>query len=319
MKIVVLDGYTLNPGDISWEGFKKLGEFVCYDRTPADKIIEHIGDADVVITNKTPISKETLDAKPGIKYIGVLATGYNVVDVGAAKDRGVVVTNIPTYGTAAVAQFAFALILEICHHVGHHAQTVKEGRWAKSPDFCYWDYPLIELADKTIGVIGFGRIGQAVAKIAVAFGMKVLAFDEHRNPEFESESVKYASLDEVLSMSDVISLHVPLFDSTMGMINSGTIAKMKDNVIIVNTSRGPLVVEKDMVDALESGKVAGYGTDVVSVEPILPDNPLPKAKNCLVTPHIAWAPKAARQRLMKIAVDNLSAFTNSKPIHVVNP
>lgn len=318
MKIVVLDGYTLNPGDITWEGFKKLGEFVCYDRTPADKILERIADADVVISNKTPITRETLNAKPNIKYIGVLATGYNVIDVAAAKEKGIPVTNIPTYGTTAVAQYVFALLLEFCHHVAHHADTVKQGRWAKSEDFCYWDYPLVELYGKTMGIVGFGRIGQNVAKIAVAFGMKVLAFDEYVNKSLETPDIKYASLNDVLSQSDVVSLHVPLFDSTKGMINKDSIAKMKDGVVIINTSRGPLVVENDMVAALESGKVAGYATDVVAVEPILLSNPLPKTKNCLVTPHIAWAPKAARERLMKIAVDNLAAFSMGKPINVVN-
>lgn len=318
MKIVVLDGYTLNPGDITWDGFKKQGELICYDRTPADKILERIADADVVITNKTPITKETLDAKPGIKYIGVLATGYNIVDVAAAKAKGIPVTNIPTYGTTAVAQYVFALLLEVCHHVGHHAKTVADGRWAKSEDFCYWDYPLVELYGKTMGIVGFGRIGQNTAKIAVAFGMKVLAFDEFVNKSLETADIKYGSLDEVLSKSDVISLHVPLFDSTKGMINKNSIAKMKDGVIIINTSRGPLVVEDDMVKALESGKVAGFGTDVVAVEPILASNPLPKAKNCLVTPHIAWAPKAARERLMNIAVDNLAAYAKGAPVNVVN-
>ena len=318
MKIVVLDGYTLNPGDISWAGFEKLGEFVCYDRTPADKILERIADADAVITNKTPITRETLDAKPNIKYIGVLATGYNVVDFAAAKAKRIPVTNIPTYGTTAVAQFVFALLLEICHHVGHHAQTVRDGRWAKSDDFCYWDYPLVELFGKTMGVVGFGRIGRKVAEIAVAFGMKVLAFDEFVDKKYETDSIKYASLDEVLAKSDVISLHVPLFDSTKGMINAASIAKMKDGVVVINTSRGPLVVEDDMVRALESGKVAGYGADVVAVEPILASNPLPNAKNAFITPHIAWAPKAARERLMKIAVDNLEAFQKGSPVNVVN-
>ncbi len=318
MKIVVLDGYTLNPGDISWDGFKVLGEFVCYDRTPADKILERIADADAIITNKTPITKETLEAKPNIKYIGVLATGYNVVDFNAAKEKGIPVTNIPTYGTTAVAQYVYALLLEICHHVGHHAQTVKDGRWAKSEDFCYWDYPLIELAGKTMGIIGFGRIGQTVAKIAVAFGMNVLANDEYENKSLETDQIKYASLDDVLKKSDVISLHAPLFDSTKGMINKNSIAKMKDGVIIINTSRGPLVVDDDMVAALKSGKVYAYGADVVSVEPIPANNPLPPLENAIITPHIAWAPKAARERLMKIAVDNLAAFAKGQPINVVN-
>ena len=319
MKIVVLDGYTLNPGDISWDGFKALGEFIVHDRTHANEILDFIGDADVVITNKTPLTRATLDAKPNIKYIGVLATGYNVVDVAAAKEKGIPVTNIPTYGTTAVSQYVFALLLEICHHVAHHAKTVTDGRWAKTDiDFCYWDYPLIELANKTMGIVGFGRIGQAVARIAEAFGMNVLAFDEYQNKALETEKVKYASLDEVLAKSDVISLHVPLFDSTKGMINKDSIAKMKNGVIVINTSRGPLVVENDMVAALESGKVYAFGTDVVAVEPITKDNPLPKAKNCFVTPHIAWAPKEARIRLMDIAVDNLAQFAKGNPVNVVN-
>lgn len=318
MKIVVLDGYTLNPGDISWEGFEALGEFTCHDRTPSGEIIPRIGDADIAITNKTPISRETMAACPNLKYIGVLATGYNIVDTAAAKDKGIVVTNIPTYGTTAVAQFVFALLLELCHHVGHHSQTVREGRWSRSADFCYWDFPLIELADKTIGIIGFGRIGQAVAKIAVALGMKVLAYDQFENKSLETADIKYATLDELLANSDVITLHAPLFESTQGMINSSSIAKMKDGVLIVNTSRGPLIVEDDMAAALKSGKVAGYGADVVAVEPIVPSNPLLQAPNCLVTPHIAWAPKAARLRLMNIAVGNVSSFAKGTPINVVN-
>lgn len=318
MKIVVLDGYTLNPGDLSWAGFKKLGEFVCYDHTPADKILDHIGGADAVITNKTPITRETLAARPNIKYIGVLATGYNVVDVAAAREMGVPVTNIPSYGTAAVAQFVFALLLEICHHAAYHAETVRQGRWAGSRDFCYWDSPLIELAGKTMGVVGFGRIGRAVARIAVAFGMKVLAFDDRVDKSLETGDIRYKSLDEVFAGSDVISLHVPLFESTKGMVNSGSIAKMRDGVIIINTARGPLVVDGDMAKALGSGKVYAYGADVVTVEPIPADSPLPHARNCLITPHIAWAPKEARVRLMKIAVDNLAAFVNRRPVNVVN-
>ncbi len=318
MKIVVLDGYTLNPGDISWQGFEKLGELVCHDRTPAGQIVERIGNAEAVIVNKTPLSAATLDACPGIKYIGVLATGYNVVDIEAAKRKGIAVTNIPTYGTVAVAQYVFALLLEICHHVAHHAETVRNGRWSKSVDFCYWDYPLIELAGKTMGIIGFGRIGQAVGKIAQAFGMKVLANDAFVNHALEGENLRYAELDELFAKSDVISLHAPLFDSTKGMINAASLAKMRNGVIVINTSRGPLVVEEDMAKALASGKIAFYATDVVSVEPILPDNPLLQAKNCLITPHIAWAPKAARQRLMDIAVDNLAAFVAGKAKNVVN-
>lgn len=318
MKIVVLDGYTLNPGDISWEGFKELGDFVCYDRTQPEAILERAAGADVLITNKTPITAEIIAALPDLRYVGVLATGYNVVDVVSAKNRGIVVTNIPTYGTTAVAQFVFALLLEACHHVGHHAETVKDGRWSRSEDFCYWDYPLIELHDKTMGIIGFGRIGQTTARIAVAFGMNVLAYDEIVDKKNETDVVRYASLDDVLAKSDVISLHAPLFDSTKGMINSGSIMKMKDGVIIVNTSRGPLVVEEDMAAALKSRKVYCYAADVASVEPILPDNPLVASDSSIITPHIAWAPKEARTRLMNIAVDNLAAFIAGTPRNIVS-
>lgn len=318
MKIVVLDGYTLNPGDISWDGFERLGDLVCYDRTPEDRIDERIDDADVVITNKTPISRATIESRPNLRYIGLLATGYNVVDVHAAREKGITVTNVPTYGTAAVAQFVFALLLELCHRVGYHADTVRQGRWANSEDWCYWDYPLNELDGQTIGIIGFGRIGQRVADIAVAFGMNVLAYDETVRKELENDKVSYVGLDELLTRSDVISLHVPLFDSTKGMINTSSIARMKDGVIVINTSRGPLVVEEDIIQALTSGKVGGYGTDVVTVEPIPAGSPLPSTENCLVTPHIAWAPKAARKRLMAIASANLESFVKGTPVNVVN-
>ncbi len=318
MKIVILDGYTENPGDLSWEGFEKLGQVTVYDRTPADEIVERIGDAEIVITNKTPISAETLQACRGIKYMGVLATGYNVVDVTAAKEKGIVVSNIPTYGTAAVAQFAIALLLEVCHHIGEHSAAVLRGDWTSNQDWCFWNYPLIELAGKTMGIIGFGKIGQATAKIAQALGMKVVAYDEYRNPALESETCQYVTLDELLAQSDTISLHCPLFSSTQGIINKDSIAKMKDGVIIVNNSRGPLIVEQDLADALNSGKVAGAGCDVVSTEPIQADNPLLKAKNAILTPHISWAPKESRQRLMDIAVQDLEAFLEGNPINVVN-
>ncbi|MBI9101957.1 MAG: D-2-hydroxyacid dehydrogenase [Spirochaetales bacterium] len=318
MKITVLDGYTLNPGDLSWEGFEKLGDLTCYDRTEASEIIERIGDSEVVITNKTPITAETLSACSNVKYIGVLATGYNVVDVKAAAAREIPVCNIPTYGTTAVSQFVFAHLLNICHHVGEHAQTVKDGKWSSCEDFCYWDFPLTELADKTMGILGYGRIGQATGRIAQAFGMKVIAFDEYQNKDLESETMRYGSLDELLAESDVISLHCPLFDSTMGIINKNSIAKMKDGVIIINTSRGPLIVEEDLVEALESGKVRAAGVDVVSSEPIKDDNVLLKAKNCFITPHIAWAPSEARSRLMNIAVENLDSFLSGKTVNKVN-
>lgn len=317
MKIVVLDGYTLNPGDISWDDLKKIGDLAVYDRTPEEKIVERIGDAEIVFTNKTPLTKDTF-AKTKIKYVGVLATGYNVVDVEYAKELKIVVTNIPTYGTSSVAQMAFALLLEICQHVGHHSDSVKAGDWAKSVDWCYWNYPLIELAGKTMGIIGFGRIGQSVGTVAQAFGMNVIAYDEYKNPALENEHVKYASLDELFANSDVISLHCPLFESTRGIINKNNISKMKNGVIILNNSRGPLVVEEDLADALNSGKVYACGVDVLQMEPPAPDNLLIKAKNSIVTPHISWAPKESRQRLMELAIDNLSAFLENKPQNVVN-
>lgn len=317
MKIIVLDGYTLNPGDLTWEGLEKLGQLKVYDRTPADKIVERISDAEIVFTNKVPITRETLE-KTNIKYIGVLATGYNIVDIEAAKQKGIPVTNIPTYGTASVAQMVFAHILEICHHVAAHSEAVKKGEWTNNDDWCFWKYPLIELADKTMGIIGYGRIGQAVGKIAQAMGMKVLAHDKYQNKELESETMQYVELDKLLENSDIISLHCPLFEDNKGIINKNTIAQMKDNVILINTSRGPLIVEEDLAEALNQGKVYAAGLDVVSVEPIKADNPLLKAKNIFITPHIAWAPKESRQRLMDITVDNLKAFLKGEPVNVVN-
>ena len=321
MKIVILDGYTENPGDLSWEGLEKLGDLTVYDRTSltdVQEVIDRIGDAEIVFTNKTPMPREVFDTCTNIRYVGVLATGYNVVDVDAAKEKNIPVCNIPTYGTAAVGQFAIALLLEICHHVGHHDKAVHEGRWENNPDWCFWDYPLIELDGKVMGIIGYGRIGQATGRIAQALGMKVLAYDAYRNPALESETCQYADLDEVLAKSDVSALHCPLFSETEGMINRESIAKMKDGVIILNNSRGPLIVEKDLAEALNSGKVAAAGLDVVSTEPIKGENPLLKAKNCILTPHISWAPKESRQRLMDIAVDNLEAFLRKEAQNVVN-
>lgn len=318
MKIVILDGYTENPGDLSWEGFEALGEVIVYDRTPQNEIAFRIGNADAVIVNKVPITKETLEACPSIRYIGVLATGYNVIDVTAAKEKGILVTNIPTYGTTAVAQFTFALLLEICHHVWDHSQCVKKGDWTNHVDWCFWNYPLIELAGKTMGIIGFGRIGQAVAAIANSLGMKVLTYDEHQNKSLESNLIHYVDFDELLGFSDVISLHCPLFESTKGIINKDNISKMKDGVIILNTSRGSLIVEEDLAEALNSGKVYSAAVDVTSSEPIKADNPLLTAKNCIITPHIAWAPRESRARLMNIATENLKAFVKGKPINQVN-
>lgn len=318
MKIVVLDGYTLNPGDISWDGLKALGDLTVYDRTKPEDVVARIGDAEIVYTNKTPLTKETFAACPSLRFVGVLATGYNVVDVEAAKEKGVLVANIPSYGTAAVAQFAIALLLELCHHIGEHSDCVKRGEWSNNKDWCFWNHPLVELAGKTMGIIGFGRIGQDTGKIAQALGMKVYAYDQYQNPALESETCKYVDLDTLFAEADVISLHCPLFPSTEGMINKENIAKMKDGVMIINNSRGPLIVEEDLRDALNSGKVAGAAVDVVSTEPIHMDNPLLEAKNILITPHISWAPKESRQRLMDIAVENLQRFIDGKPQNIVN-
>jgi len=320
MKIVILDGYTLNPGDLSWNALEALGELTVYDRTPLtdeDEIIRRIGDAEVVFTNKTPLSARVFQMSKSLRYVGVLATGYNIVDVAAAKAQGVTVTNIPTYGTAAVGQFAIALLLEICHHIGHHDNAVHEGRWQSNQDWCFWDYPLIELDGKTMGIIGFGRIGQSTGKIAKALGMRVIAYDAMQS-ESGHAIAEYVSLDALLSESDVIALHCPLFPETQGMINRDTIAQMKDGVIILNNSRGPLVVEQDLADALNSGKVYAAGLDVVSSEPIKADNPLLKAKNCIITPHISWAPRESRQRLLNIAVDNLASFLSGEMKNVVS-
>ena len=321
MKIVVLDGYTENPGDLSWDGLAALGELVVYDRLPVhdDALIAgKIGDAEIVYTNKTPISRKVIDACPQLKMIGVLATGYNVVDTQAARERNIPVCNIPTYGTDAVGQFAIALLLEICHHIGHHSEAVHEGRWEANADWCFWDYPLIELAGKTLGIVGFGRIGQVTGRVAKALGMRVLANDKFEN-ETGRQLAEYVSRDVLLAESDVVVLHCPLFPDTDKMINRETIAKMKDGVILINNSRGQLVNEQDLADALNSGKVYAAGLDVVSTEPIKGDNPLLKAKNCIITPHISWAPKESRQRLMDIAVQNCEAFLAGAPINVVNP
>ena len=319
MKIVVLDGYTENPGDLSWDALEKYGELTVYDRTPYEDaaIAERIGDAEVVFTNKCPIRRPVFDACPGMKYISVLATGYNIVDVECAAEKGIPVSNIPTYGTASVGQFAIALLLEICHHVAHHSEAVHAGRWERNPDWCFWDYPLIELAGKTMGIIGFGKIGQTTGRIAKAMGMRVLATGS-RETEAGREIAEYVDQDTLLRESDVIALHCPLFPSTQGIINRDTIAKMKDGVILINNSRGQLVVEQDLADALNSGKVLAAGLDVVSTEPIRGDNPLLQAKNCFITPHISWAPKEARVRIMDISAKNLESYLAGSPINVVN-
>ena len=320
MKIVVLDGYTENPGDLSWSELEKLGDLKVYDRTSLtdeEEIISRIGDAEIVITNKTPVTKTVLDACPGIRYIAVLATGYNVIDCGCARERGICVSNVPSYGTASVSQCSIALLLEICHHIGHHDQSVHAGNWSSNPDWCYWDYPLIELEGKTMGIIGFGRIGQAEGRIAGALGMKVLAHDLWPN-DSGREIGKYVDLDTLLAESDVISLHCNLTPENTGLINRANIAKMKDGVILINNARGQLINEEDVAEALNSGKMAAAGLDVVYTEPIRPDNPLLKAKNCIITPHISWAPKESRQRIMDCTVENVRSYLNGAPLHVVN-
>ncbi len=321
MKIVVLDGYTENPGDLSWDGLKALGELTVYDRsslTDPNDAISRIGDAEIVFTNKTPITRQVLDACPNVRFIAVLATGYNVVDVAYAKEKGIPVSNVPTYGTDSVSQFAIALLLELCHHIGHHSQTVFEGKWQNHIDWCYWDFPLIELAGKTMGIIGFGRIGHRTGEIAKALNMKVIVNDSFKNPAFEAEGFEYVDRETLFAQSDVVVLHCPLFPDTQGIVNKESIAKMKDGVMIINNSRGPLVVEQDLCDALNSGKVAGAAVDVVSTEPIKADNPLLKAKNCIITPHMSWGAKEARQRIMDISVANVQAFLDGKPQNVVN-
>lgn len=324
MKIVILDGYAENPGDLSWEGFEKLGELTVYDRTPredVEEILRRIGDAEIICTNKTLIGREVIERAPKLRYIGVLATGYNVVDVDAAAERGIPVTNIPSYGTAAVAQHVMALLLEICNQTGHHSQAVHEGRWQRSEDFCFWDYPLMELAGKTMGIIGYGHIGKAAARLAGAFGMKVIACRRPGHSVLENvqdDGVSMVTIEELFERADVISVHCPLFPETEGLICRENISKMKDGVIIINTARGPIVQEKDLAEALNSGKVYAAGVDVVSTEPIRDDNPLLTARNCFITPHIAWASRESRQRLMDTAVDNLRAFLAGEPVNVVN-
>lgn len=320
MKAVVLDGYTENPGDLSWENIESLGELTVYDRTPVtdeDEIIRRIGDAEIVCTNKVPITKAVMDACPNLRFITVLATGYNVVDCAYAAQKHIPVSNVPAYGTDAVSQFSIAMLLEICHHIGHHDASVHAGRWSSSIDWCYWDYPLIELAGKTMGIIGFGRIGQKEGLIAKALGMHVLAYDVAPTEEGKKIAA-YVDPDTLFAHSDVITLHCNLTADNIGLINRESIAKMKDGVILINNARGQLIAEQDLADALNSGKVAAAALDVVSTEPIRPDNPLLSAKNCILTPHISWASAESRRRIMDCTEQNIKAFLSGTPIHVVN-
>jgi glycerate dehydrogenase len=314
--IVVLDTYTLNPGDFSWEPLEALGQLVCYERTPTDQVHQRINGSSYIFTNKTPLSRETLLKNPQLEFIGILATGYNVIDLDTAKEMGITVCNVPTYGTDAVAQYVFALLLALCHRVELHDATVKNGEWVTSQDFCYWKSPLMELAGKTMGLIGFGRIGRRTAQLAKAFGMHVVAYDKHTTPGSVIDGTKILSLEDVYQTSDVISLHVPLFEGPGGtakMINQEAIARMKPNAIIINTARGGLIDETALAEALNQNRIAAAAVDVVSHEPMLATNPLLEAKNILITPHIAWAPVEARERLLGIAAENLKAYLEGRP------
>ena len=314
MKIIVLDGYGLNPGDLSWSGMEALGELTVYDRTSPSELLERSADAEVLITNKTLITAEDMSALPQLKYIGVLATGYNVVDIDAAKSNGIVVTNIPAYSTSSVAQMVFAHLLNITQRVGYYADENKQGRWTKSADFCYWDTPLMELDGKKMGIVGFGNIGQATARIAQAFGMEVCVVTSKEQSSLPA-GMKKMELDELFTSCDVVSLHCPLTPTTKEMVNANRLKLMKPQAILINTGRGPLINEQDLADALNEGRIAGAGLDVLSVEPSQKDNPLLSAKNCFITPHIAWATKEARIRLMNIAVENLKAYQEG---HIIN-
>lgn len=317
MKIVILDGHAVNPGDLNWNFLNKYGEVTVYERTPLEEVASRIGDADIVLTNKSPINTAVLDACPNIKLVCVLATGYNVVDCKATAEWGIPVCNVPDYGTAAVAQFTFALLLDLCHKVAHHAQTVRDGQWCQCPDFCYWQTPQMELAGKTMGIIGFGRIGRAVGKIANAFGMKVIAYNRSQCDEGKAIGT-YVSLEELLTTSDIISLHCPLTGENTGMINEDALAKMKDGAILINTARGPLVDERAVTDALEAGKLRAFACDVISAEPMAESNPLKSAPNCIVTPHMAWAPIESRKRIQDCTDRSIQAFLEGKPINTVN-
>lgn len=320
MKIVNLDSYALNPGDLDWSPLKELGDCTFYDRTPVNddnEILKRIGDAEIVLTNKTPLDEHVISTAPNLKYIGVTATGYNVIDTKAATKANIPVTNIPTYGTDAVAQFTFALLLEITSHVGLHNQLVHDGRWSSNPDFTFWAKPLMELQGKTLGLIGFGSIAKKVAEIGHAFSMNII-FYNHRPKTDLPNYVKQVSLEELYQQSDIISLHVPQTPETTEMINQEAISQMKDGVILINTARGGLISEKDVADALNDDKIAAAGVDVVQKEPIPADSPLLSAKNCYITPHIAWAPRETRNRLLGIVVDNLQAFLNGEKLNVVN-
>jgi glycerate dehydrogenase len=316
MKIVVLDGYTLNPGDLSWDGLKPLGDCAFFERSAASEVVDRLQNATAALTNKVPISAETMARLPELKYIGVTATGFNIVDVQAAKARGITVTNVPAYGTDSVAQATFALLLELTNRVGHHAQTVRDGRWNQCPDFCYWDFPLVELAGLTMGIVGYGRIGQKVGQIARVFGMKVVATQSRPRPL--ENGVRSVSLETLVQECDVVSLHCPLTPETRDLINATRLKMMKSSAYLLNSSRGPLVVEKDLANALHARQIAGAGLDVLSIEPPVERSPLFDAPNCFITPHQAWATRAARKRLLDVTIQNLGSYLKGKPQNVVS-
>jgi glycerate dehydrogenase len=318
MRIVVLDGHTVNPGDNPWDPLDRLGDVTVYDRTPDESIVEHSRGAEVLVTNKTPLSAATLDQLPDLQFISLLSTGYDVVDIAAARERGVPVSNVPEYATDAVAQFTFALLLELCHHVGLHARSVRRGEWARSVDFCYWKTPLTELQGKQMGILGFGRIGRRVGELAHAFGMNVLACDARPADEPAYRPFAWRDLAALFAEADVISLHCPHTRETEGVVNADLLSTMKPDTFLINTARGALVVEQDLADALNAGRIAGAALDVAAAEPIAADSPLVTAKNCVVTPHIAWAALAARRRLMHTTAENIAAFMSGEPINVVN-
>jgi glycerate dehydrogenase len=318
MKIVILDGHAINPGDLSWDALRSLGGLEVFDRTPENAIVSRAREAEVLLTTRTPLSAQTLMQLKQLRYVGVMFTGYDAIDLKAARERNVLVTNVPIYGTASVAQLVFALLLELCHHVAVHSAATHAGEWSRSPDFSFWKTPLVELQNKTMGIVGFGQIGRHVAEIAVAMGMRVIAADVGRRDPPNWPGFRWCDVDELMQAADVVSLHCPLLPETRGMINAASLSRMKPGSFLINTSRGPLVIEQDLADALDSGHLAGAAVDVLSSEPPSLDNPLLHTKNCIVTPHIAWATKEARTRLIETVVANLRAFLEGRPVNVVD-
>ena len=318
MKIVILDGHAINPGDLSWDALRGLGELEVFDRTPEDAIVTHAGEVEVLLTVRTPLSGRTLKQLKRLRYVGTIFTGYDEIDLKAARELNILVTNVPTYGTASVAQLVFALLLELCHHVALHSAATHAGEWSRSPDFSFWRTPLVELQGKTMGIVGFGRIGRHTAEIAKAMGMRVIAADADRKEVPDWPGFRWCDMDELMAAADVVSLHCPLLPQTRGIVNASSLSKMRPSSFLINTSRGPLVVEQDLADALNDGRLAGAAVDVLSSEPPPLDNPLLRAKNCIVTPHIAWATKEARARLIESAATNLRAFLDGRPVNVLN-